>query len=112
VTVVKTVKRPSSITLISIFGILSGFLSFYYVFQNDIRGPSLGNTVFFVLSGIVFLACGIGFWLMKKWAVYTYMVFAVIDQIFLLVFGRWNILALLISAIVIYVGYKHLSEMS
>ena len=111
-TITNKPKRPSSITLISIFGIISGLLSFYYVFQNSIQGPSLGNTMVFVLSGIVFLACGIGFWLMKKWAVYTYMVFSVINQIFLLVVGRWNILALLISAIVIYVGYKHLSEMS
>lgn len=111
-TIVKTPKRPSSITLISIFGIISGLLSFYYVFQNDIQGPSLGKTVFFVLGGIVFLACGIGFWLMKKWAVYTYIVFAIVDQIFLLATGRWNILGLLISVIVIYIGYRHLSEMS
>lgn len=111
-TVVKTVKRPSSITLISILGILSGLLSFYFVFQNDIQGPSLGKTVFYVLGGIVFLSCGIGFWLMKKWAVYTYLIFAIIDQIFLLVIGRWTLLALLIPAIVVYVGYKHLSEMS
>jgi hypothetical protein len=112
VTVLKTVKRPSSITLISILGILSGLLSFYFVFQNDIQGPSLGKTAFYVLGGIVFLSCGIGFWLMKKWAVYTYLIFAIIDQIFLLVIGRWTLLTLLIPAIVVYVGYKHLSEMS
>ena len=111
-TIINKPKRPSSITLISIFAIISGLLSLYYVFQNDIQGPSLGNTVFFVLGGIVFLACGIGFWLMKKWAVYTYVVFVIVGQIFLLATGRWNILGLLISAIVIYVGYKHLSEMS
>jgi hypothetical protein len=108
-TVIEKPKRPSSITLISVFGILNGLLSFWFVFQGAAQG--LGNTVF-LLGGIVFLVCGIGFWLMKKWAVYTYIVFAIIDQVFLLVIGRWTILALLIPAIVIYVGYKHLSEMS
>lgn len=111
-TVMNKPKRPSSITLISVLGIYSGLLSFYYVSQNDIQGSSLGRTVFFVLGGIVFLACGIGFWFMKKWAVYTYIVFAILDQIFLIVIGRWTVLALLIPAVVIYVGYKHLSEMS
>jgi hypothetical protein len=49
---------------------------------------------------------------MKKWAVYTYAVFAVINQIVLFLMGRWNIVALLIAVIVVYVGYKNLSKMS
>ncbi len=105
-------KRPSSITLISIFGIYTGFLSLYFIFRDGIQELGLGNTLFFALGGIVFMVCGIGFWLMKKRAVYAYAVFAVIDQIVLLLIGRWNIIALLISVIVVYVGYKHLSKMS
>jgi hypothetical protein len=105
-------KRPSSITLISVFGIYSGLLSFYFIFRDGIQELGLGNTVFFAIGGIVFLVCGIGFWLMKKWAVYLYAVFAVINQVALLVMGRWNIFSLLLSAVILYVGYKNLSKMS
>jgi len=105
-------KRPSLITLVSVFGIYTGLLSFYFIFRDGIQELALGNTLIFALGGIVFLVCGVGFWLMKKWAVYTYAVFAVINQVALLVMERWNIFSLLISAIIVYVGYKHLAKMS
>lgn len=111
-TVAEKSKRPSSITLISVFGIYTGFLSFYFIFRDGVEKLGLGNTLFFALGGIAFLVCGIGFWLMKKWAVYTYAVFAVINQIVLFLIGRWNIVAVLIAVIVVYVGYKYLSKMS
>jgi len=105
-------KRPSSITLISVFGIYNGLLSFHFIFRDGIQRLGPMNTLFFGLVGIVFLVCGIGFWLMKKWAVHIYAIFAIIDQIFMLVIGRWNIMALVFSAIVVYLGYKHFSKMS
>jgi len=105
-------KRPSSISLISVFGIYGGFLLFYSIIKTGIQEVGVLNTTFFAFSGIGLLVCGIGFWFMKKWAVYTYAVFAAINQVALLVMGRWNIFSFLISAIVVYVGYKHLSKMS
>ncbi|HSK87716.1 MAG TPA: hypothetical protein VK880_05135 [Anaerolineales bacterium] len=106
----KTV-RPSSITLISVFLTIEGLLSFYFLFAG-MHGPGLWETLFVALIGVVLLACGVGFWLMKKWAFYAYAVFGIIDQIVLLLMGRWNIIALLIPVVVIYVAYKHLSRMS
>ena len=111
-TEITKIDRPLSMTLISIFEVYSGFLGFYLIFQNRIQGLGLWNTLFLAVGGIVFFASGIGFWLMKKWAVYLYMVFGVIDLIILLVTGRWTILALLLPVIVIYFGYRHLSKMS
>jgi hypothetical protein len=105
-------NRPSSITLISILAILAGLLSFYFLLGVDIQAVGVLNFAFIALGGIVFLLCGIGFWLMKKWAYYAYLVFAILNQIFLLIMGRWNIMALLIPVVVVYVGYKHLSKMS
>jgi hypothetical protein len=105
-------NRPSSITVISVFGIIGGLLGFYYIFTGGIKGLDLWNILFLGLIGVVFFICGIGFWFMKKWAVYVYTVFAIIDQIVLLLMGRWNIMSLLLSALVVYVGYKNLSKMS
>ena len=39
-------KRPSSITLISVFGIIGGLLSFYYIFTGGITGLDLWNILF------------------------------------------------------------------
>ncbi|HLO27616.1 MAG TPA: hypothetical protein VK249_00685 [Anaerolineales bacterium] len=103
-------NRPSSVTLISVLAIYSGILGFYFVFS--LGNQNLGGKLFYIFGAIVFLACGMGFWLMKKWAIYTYAVFAIIDQIALILMGRWNILALLIPVIVLYIGYKHFSKMS
>ena len=105
-------KRPSSITLISVLAIYSGILAFYFVFSSGIQNLSLGNAAFYVLGGAVFLVCGIGFWLMRKWAVYTFAIFGVIDQVILLLTGRWNVISLLVLIIVVYVGYRNLSRMS
>ena len=105
-------KRPSSITLISVIGIYGGFLLFYFIINTGVQELDPLNTMFFAFGGIGFFVCGIGFWFMKKWAVYTYAVFAALNQVALLIMGRWNIFSLLISAIVLYVGYKNLSRMS
>ena len=106
------VKRPSSITLISVFAIYGGILLFWFIFQVGIQNFGIGNVIFFGISGFVFLICGIGFWLMRKWAVYLYAVFAVVNQIVLLLTGKWTVLSLVLSAIIVFVGYKNLSKMS
>jgi len=108
--------RPSSITLISVFEIVGGFLLFYFIFspgnQNSVQDRSVWETLFFAFSGIVLLVSGIGFWLMKKWAVYAFIAFAIISQVYVISVGRWNVFSLLILAVPIYVGYKHFSKMT
>ena len=110
-------NRPSSITLISVFEIVGGFLLLYFIFSPGIQNPvqadrSAWETLSFAFSGIVLLVSGIGFWLMKKWAVYAFIAFAIISQVYVISVGRWNVFSLLILAIPIYVGYKHFSKMT
>jgi hypothetical protein len=109
-------NRPSSVTLISVFEIVGGLLLFYFVFspgiQNSAQARSVWETLFFACSGLVLLVSGIGFWLMKKWAVYVFIVFAIISQVYVISVGRWNIFSLLILAVPIFVGYRHLSKMT
>ena len=108
--------RPSSITLISVFEIVGGSLLFYFIFspgnQNSVQDRSVWETLFFAFSGIVLLVSGIGFWLMKKWAVYAFIAFAIISQVYVISVERWNVFSLLILAVPIYVGYKHFSKMT
>jgi hypothetical protein len=109
-------NRPSSMTLISVFEIVGGFLLVYFIFspgiQTSVQDRSVWETLFFAFSGIVLLVSGIGFWFMKKWAVYAFIAFAIISQVYVISVGRWNVFSLLILAVPIFVGYKHFSKMS
>lgn len=99
------------ITMTSIFLIYSGLLGFYYLFKGSL-GESPVDILHFSLGGIVYIVCGVGFWLLKKWAVYLYAIFGLINQVVLLWLGRWNLFSLLFLGVVVYIGYTHLSEMS
>ena len=110
------IKRPSSITLISVLEVYGGFLLFFFIFspgiQNFVQEHGVGETIFYGFSGLASIISGIGFWLMKKWAVYAFIAFAIISQVYVISVGRWNVFSLLILAIPIYFGYKHFSKMT
>jgi hypothetical protein len=99
-----------------VFEIVAGLLLLYFIFspgnQNSAQARSVWEILFFAFSGIVLLVSGVGFWLMKQWAVYAFIVFAIISQVYVISVGRWNAFSLLLLAIPIYVGYKHFSEMT
>ena len=109
-------KRPSSITLISVLEIVGGFDLLYFILspgaQNFLQDHGVWETIFFAFSGIILIGCGVGLWLMKKWAVYAFIAYAIITQVYLISVGRWNIFSLLIPVIPVYIGYRHLSKMS
>jgi hypothetical protein len=109
-------KRPSSITIISVFEVYGGFLLFWFIFsqgiQSFVQEHGVSGTIFYGLSGLILFISGIGFWLMKKWAVYILIGLALITQVYLIAVGRWNVFSLLIPAVLIFVGYKHLSKMN
>jgi hypothetical protein len=59
---------------------------------------------FLAASAAVGAACTVGFWLMRRWAVYLYAGFLCLTQIVLLAMGAWNIVALLIPLAVVIIG--------
>lgn len=109
-------KRPSSITLICVLGLIVTLEIFWAVLYPSISSTlqrlGLGFTLYLAFSAVTLLACMIGLWFMKKWAIYIYTGFVFISQVALFAMRRWNLGALLLPAIILYIGYKHLSEMS
>jgi hypothetical protein len=103
--------RPTSITLISLWLLFSAFTAVWLIFRGY-AAASITNTVLLAVGSIVFLVCTAGFWLMKKWAVYLYAAYGFINQFVLLALGRWNLASMLLLVIIVYFGYKYLSEMS
>jgi len=105
-------KRPSSISLISSLLIFGGILSFWFIFRAGIQNFGIENTIVVSIDGIISIVCGVGFRLMKKWAVYFFAVFAVVEQVYLVLAGKWNLFSLILFAVVVFVGYRNLSKMS
>jgi hypothetical protein len=103
--------RPVAMTLISLWLIFSGLMIFWYTLRGY-GASSVLNTSFLMIGGVVSLVGGIGFWRMKKWALYVFAAFALIDQVVLLLLGRWNIFSLFYFAVLLYFGYKYRSEMT
>jgi len=109
-------KRPSSITLLCVFGVYYlGFIfwsTFNPSFSLTVQRLGLGVTIYFLLSALALFLGAIGLWLMKKWGLYTFAATLVINQIVGLISGSGNLGPFVILAIVGYIGYRNLSKMS
>ena len=105
-------KRPTSITVICILGILGALASLPLLFSPIAQDIGAWYPPYLGLSSIVGLVCMIGLWMMKKWAAFTYTGFVVLNQVVLLAMGVWNILALLIPAVIIFFALKHVPRMT
>jgi uncharacterized membrane protein (DUF2068 family) len=103
--------RPTLITLLSVWMLFSALMTVWFIFKGY-GASSPVNLPLFVVGCIVFLVCGVGFWRMKKWALYIFAVYALLDQVALLLLGRWSIFSLLLFAVLIYIGYRYRSEMT
>lgn len=109
-------KRPLLIILICVLGFLGTVDIFWIILYPSITSTlqhfGLGYTSYLAFSSLFLLGCSIGFWLMKKWAVYGYTAFTILNQVALLMMGQWTVFALILPAIILFVGYRYLSQMS
>jgi hypothetical protein len=105
-------NRPISITIISVIGVIGALISIPLIFTPMAQQIGSWYSPYFGFSIVVGLTCMVGLWMMKKWAAYTYTGFVILNQFILLAAGLWNILALLIPAVVIFFALKNLSKMT
>jgi hypothetical protein len=105
-------KRPTSITVICVIGFLGALVSLPLIFSPIAQEIGSWYPPYLGFSTVVGLVCMVGLWTMKKWAAYAYTGFVALNQIVLLAMGVWNVMALLIPAVVIFFALKHVSKMS
>jgi hypothetical protein len=106
-----TAARPVAITVICVIGFLGVLVAVPLAFSQAARLVGAWYPPYLVATALVGLACMIGLWLMRKWAVYTYTALAVINQAVLVVMGGWNVFSLVIPAIVIIVMFMYVGRM-
>lgn len=105
-------KRPVAITVICVLGFIGAALSVPVIFSSVAQSIGAWYPPYLAFSSVVGLACMVGLWLMKKWAVFTYTALLVINQVVLMAMGVWNIFALVIPLIVVVIAFMNLSKMS
>ena len=81
------------------------------IFSEEAASIGAWYPPFLAASAAVGAACTVGFWLMRRWAVYLYTGVLCLTHIVLLAMGSWNIVALLIPLAVVIIGYIYLPRM-
>jgi len=105
-------KRPTSITVICVMGFIGALITVPLIFSPIAQQIGAWYPPYLGFSAVVGLICMVGLWMMKKWAAYTYTGFVALNQVVLLAMGAWNVMALLIPAIVIFFALKNASKMT
>lgn len=103
--------RPTAITVVCVLGFIGALLTIPAILLSLKLPVAIWYPPFLALSAIIGLVCMFGLWQMKRWAVFAYTAFVILNQIVLMTTGDWNIFALIIPGIVIAIGFKYLPRM-
>jgi hypothetical protein len=104
-------RRPIAMTAISVVSGLGILFTIPLIFSEAAASIGAWYPPFLAASAAVGAACTVGFWLMRRWAVYLYTGVLCLSQIVLLAMGAWNIVALLIPLAVVMIGFIYLPHM-
>jgi hypothetical protein len=110
-TTTTTVPRPTAITVICIIGFIGGLFTIPLVFTDIARNIGAWYPPYLAFSAVVGFVCMVGLWKMRRWAVFTYTGFFILNQLVMLMMGVWNVFALLLPGIVIVIAFTYLSKM-
>jgi hypothetical protein len=104
-------RRPIAMTAICVVSGLGILFTIPLIFSEAAASIGAWYPPFLAASAAVGAACTVGFWLMRRWAVYLYTGVLCLSQIVLLAMGAWNIVALLIPLAVVMIGFIYLPHM-
>lgn len=65
---------------------------------------------YFIFSVLISLVCLVGLWFLKKWAAVTYAIVLICNQGVLIMMGFWEVTALVMPALIIFLIYKSRGE--
>ncbi|HML10375.1 MAG TPA: hypothetical protein VK432_05900 [Stellaceae bacterium] len=103
--------RPIAITVLCVLSAIGVLFVIPLLFSQAVWAIGAWYPPYLAVSAIIGAACTVGFWLMRRWALYLYTAVFVINQVVLLAMGVWSIMALIIPAIVVGIGFYYFSRM-
>ena len=106
-----TNKRPVIITVICVLGFIGSIFSIPLIFSEAARSIGAWYPLSLAFSTLVGLVSMIGFWMMKKWGVITYMALFAINQVIFITASIWTISSVVLPGIVIIIGLLNFEDM-
>ena len=103
--------RPVIITVLCVVMFVGVVFAVPIIFSQIARDIGAWYPPLLAFGAVVGFVCMIGIWKMRKWAVYAYAVFCVVNQVVLLATGLWSISALVIPGIFIAIMFSQVSKM-
>ena len=103
--------RPIAITILCVLSAIGVVFVIPVIFTDVARTIGAWYPPYLAVSAVIGAVCTVGFWLMRRWALYLYTAMLVINQIVLLMMGVWTIMALILPAIVVGIGFAYYSRM-
>jgi hypothetical protein len=107
-------KRPLIITILCVFVGLGGLLALPVAFYASRKlGQEFGAWYprYLILSAILGLFCCYGYWRMRRWAVFLYSAFFVVNLGVLLATGQAHSVGVIYPLIMIACGFIYLRRM-
>jgi hypothetical protein len=103
--------RPVPITILCVVCAIGAVFAIPIIFSGVARSIGAWYPPCLALAAVVGAVCTVGFWLMRRWALYLYTAMFVINQIVLLTMGVWTIMSVILPAIAMGIGFAYFSRM-
>lgn len=104
-------KRPTLITILCIVGFISAVFSLPLSLSSYASDIGPWYPPFLAIAAVIGLVVFIGFWRMRLWALYVYLVLFLVNQTVLLVTHVWSPVAAIAPIIVLIIGFSYRSRM-
>lgn len=103
-------ERPTAITVICVLMAIGTLAVIPALFAAGSLLPGW-YTPFLLASSAVGVACMVGLWTMRKWAVFVYTALTAVGQVVLLTTGLWTPMSIIVPAIVIAIMFAYVGKM-
>lgn len=103
--------RPIAITIMCVISLLGLPVTVFLIFSETARQIGAWYPPFLALSAVVGLASAIGFWLMRRWALWLYAGFMIVSQVALAATGHGSLMSLLIPLVFVVIGFIYWPRM-
>jgi hypothetical protein len=104
-------QRPLILTVICVVLTIGALMAMQAVFTDDFRGLPRIFRLIYLSSVVLTLFAVLGIMLMRRWGVVVYAAVAVIGQGFLITFGWWNPIQLLLALFISAIGFLYFKQM-
>lgn len=103
--------RPVAITIVCVIGIIGVLFTLPMIFSQAAADIAPWYPVVLAASAVIGLACMIGLWQMRRWAVYAYTAMVAAVQLLFAAAGLWAPRSLILPAVVIVIMFVYLPRM-